>query len=1256
MQKNVSYTSNSNFSTFINKAIEAKQFILKAKDAKFTNIQNKIYHNNNKNESKEILTVSVEKSDYKNELIETPVMAFRAQFNSMNDIIIYKSINLKNFDNENVSVGNSILTPFFTSMSYFGSKFCTFCKGNTHYEYECWKQFPEKAPRAVARSFREAPYPNALPTPSAPTPILSGPVNTSDLAVRVSNIENRLESLSKELYIFNMERKREREALAFQERRMKEAQEAEEKRMKAEEKKLKKEAEKKKQEKLDFLMAKMLAQEEQEKGSHESSHVAEAPMETPAKAPKSPKTRSRMNAFIYLTLFNSYINNRVEELSLMEVLKKAVNTLKKFLSFHVFVSDVFENKFDVDHLENNLIFISELILLLFNFKISGDLSSEFLFEDENYDRENNVIAKFLLKYLNEIFIEILENKNKKRWSIIERIMSIRVYLSSFLGNNWIKKIFKHRNFSKNEINFNISGLYAIYNNVRSEIYIGESKDIKRRMREHLLHTNKEGQRKLYNMMDKVENKNWFMIPMEEVSLTNLRKTKEIQLMMLFRTQLLNEQSTFKIPKKYKENKYKNFNEQERLKFIKSKISRDRKFLFNLRNNLKLISTLNEEDCFKSLNLLNDNIIPKRMQYFLRSIIYKEMKMKNFDFQKNYNLNLANSKLIKKNEVKKVIFNKLLKVHPTSKAIFISNNTRITFTAVRTIKDVVKNEKRFMENVDINNLNCDLENDCQCQKYDGFSKFKNHVLCKSTEIKNNEELTNFLNINSKTNIKLSQKEFIQFQMTTINQYFGENFSKLNREDVNSIMDTINVSDLQSSNNEFISNENIRKVLSKYKYIIFQELDKNTSSWSCICPKLLKHFLIQNYNPQFNSNYEFVNKSESEVKKITENKYINLGLKLIKNGKKEWKLNAGRVIMKMKDIKKQRPLVSFFHNYGRPLGRIIARALTVMIKKSNKIWDTMELTNATKLINEINKINQSNKWKNSMKNNKMTFMKLDVKNQFSNLKQKETLLSFDRMVSAIKNYDHKIKFVSIAKNRLNKKYDGFNSNNYNYHKLNFSDIRNYLIYEMNTTYIKIGSKIIKQKEGLPMGGLISAGLASIDCMRKENENKKIWRHSNTQSKSIRYRDDILYIVTKEMNEIEVKTLHDKFEKIYGDDLEIELETVSFTEAKMLDMKVMKLNNKIETFDNNKNEDFLNSNDITKKKFRFPEIIANWNDSLYLNVMTSQLNRIYRNVNSKNNQILSALKLIKEWQILKYPKNWINKAARKSFLRIKSELITS
>src|SRR5690349_2729625 len=122
--------------------------------------------------------------------------------------------------------------------------------------------------------------------------------------------------------------------------------------------------------------------------------------------------------------------------------------------------------------------------------------------------------------------------------------------------------------------------------------------------------------------------------------------------------------------------------------------------------------------------------------------------------------------------------------------------------------------------------------------------------------------------------------------------------------------------------------IVRVREKYKDLVFTELDKDVCSWSIRCPMDYYCGMKENFNVN-SGHYENVKDDMQVVKEKIVKSYKKLGLQNVCKGNREWDLNYPRVISKAKDVNRNRAIVSYRKWYGYRLGRVVARALNVLI---------------------------------------------------------------------------------------------------------------------------------------------------------------------------------------------------------------------------------------------------------------------------------------------------------------------------------------
>src|SRR3954452_16227987 len=213
--------------------------------------------------------------------------------------------------------------------------------------------------------------------------------------------------------------------------------------------------------------------------------------------------------------------------------------------------------------------------------------------------------------------------------------------------------------------------------------------------------------------------------------------------------------------------------------------------------------------------------------------------------------------------------------------------------------------------------------------------------------------------------------------------------------------------------------------------------------------------------------------------------------------------------------------------------VARALNVMIKiivEGYKITknkgrnkagrkntnDTMEMLRADEVTNFVYSINKYVNWTELLRQEKFTSVELDIKEQFTSLDRIECTQALMWICEKMKEFVYDPVFL-VMKRVSDKEGDRMMDSssvtvtNKRYaHVLSLKDIFDYVKFEMEHTYVSVGDYVARQNKGLPIGGIVSAPMASIDAMFKEFSNKKIWNNRGYAVKCGRFRDDIRVLV--------------------------------------------------------------------------------------------------------------------------------------------------
>jgi hypothetical protein len=400
------------------------------------------------------------------------------------------------------------------------------------------------------------------------------------------------------------------------------------------------------------------------------------------------------------------------------------------------------------------------------------------------------------------------------------------------------------------------------------------------------------------------------------------------------------------------------------------------------------------------------------------------------------------------------------------------------------------------------------------------------------------------------------------------------------------------------------------------------------------------LQEAYSPQQNKQYRRCAKSEKEIKVKDEREYEKIPSRALVRGKKEWSLSVGRVLPKDKDISRSRPIVPFTKHLGRSLGRIIGAALTAVIKEMDKYWNTMNLSTPQEFTHKMWEANNSKFWRKRW-SGRFTMAKMDIKNLFTNMDKEE---GYKSVCEALKELEKRDKHtIRISKDRSMKRRDGVQEGGNGYRLVTTEDIRQYVRFELDNCYIVVLGKIYKQVDGLPMGGMISACVAQLDAMRKENENLEVWKKAKFPGMWHRYRDDTFLLIPSYKPKQWVEDVATRLERMYGAGLTVEVEDIQHKEINMLEKKVIVTKEGIITRDNNKNIDWRKKDwlDVRKWKVRYPTLGSNIDNKTFINTIIGAQTATKRRTNSEQGYVEDTMKNVIEWHMRGYKHQWMHTA---------------
>lgn len=729
-------------------------------------------------------------------------------------------------------------------------------------------------------------------------------------------------------------------------------------------------------------------------------------------------------------------------------------------------------------------------------------------------------------------------------------MKYREDVAYFRKEKWIQKIFRIRSCTGKE-DRGKPHIYILFNHITKRCYIGQTKNGQKiRLQGHFHQSSIYKFRPVYKYIRKIGWENWIIAPLEFCELEHLDE-KERKWIHLFRGNVVNDPQMW-IRKPIERTEKKQVSERDWKRIENVRAAR-----LEYQNKTRMIINGEEWkswDYKTKLSLLvrlkNVKIDGHTLNRVKRRVI-NDLREKKFDIQYCYKINLLWAPEIKLLEIKKWI-EQQIRNHITDEPLreYIISTLSISTSRENTIQRLIENRKRTLK---------ETKAQCNCKNWLIDKNSDGHVHLKVEELsESHKELRKMLTLNKKCTVTMNYRDYIGAQLGLLQT----KLRKLLKQGI-IIKDKKVVNLLSKQDEGVISYRTVKKVWGKYSNdFVVLERDKNINTWTLTCKKYYQDIVDGYFSTD--SHYKRLESNEESVKKSIEKQVKNIAW--IKKTSKKWNIGYAYLIPKDKDINKWRPIVSYSKFHTRQTGKLISRGLSVIIKEVGKYWKQLNLHTTRDFIKEIDIINNSEKWKERIKNG-ITFVKTDQKNQFTELNKNSVKSALQEVLKTLKKKESSI--ISLAKLKNFKYRDHLGScKNRDFLLISFRQIMEYANFEMENTIFVVRGKVYEQINGLPMGGFLSAGLACIYSMYCESVCERFWRHGNLVMKAWRFRDDTIAIINGKIQKTEIEKYRRMWELIYGPGIEVTLEDWNEQEINFLDYKINTLNNKLSLILQNKN----------------------------------------------------------------------------------------
>ncbi len=812
-------------------------------------------------------------------------------------------------------------------------------------------------------------------------------------------------------------------------------------------------------------------------------------------------------------------------------------------------------------------------------------------------------------------------------------MKKRIQLLALKGERWIQRY--TRNFEPNKVDLLKSQpqIYVLFNTITKRCYVGQTqKNLKNRFQAHYSSSKIDKLRPAYRYLNKIGFENLIIYPLEIVEKENIDK-KEATWLHNLRNLVVNDPImwTRKPAKNNQPNNLnpRNFTRFERLKEQRKEYRNKIWIVMRQKSNPKSEEWRNwaiSTQVYFLIQLQKAKVHPKLAQKIKRRIL-PNLRKQGFQIQSNYNLKLEYCKNLNKQKMLFWLKNWIMKNVEKPFSNYLCSNLKITFGRETNLAALISNRtKTIKENQEI----------CNCSNWELPKNENGHIHLKCEDLpkkfkKEKEILIKHKKIPTTHN---------QFQYVGLQFYAVESFlSKILKKNIE-----INCQQLKEIFNfqeKGIDKTQSKRTLQKMKNnFVFLERDKNANSWSICCKK----FYLENLKKQFQDpeHYKEIGENLIEIKSKIEEKAAKLETKLFNENKsRNWQIGKAYLIPKNKDLNRWRPIVSYFHFLTKKIGKWMSRCLTVLCNEIGKFWKHLNLTKTTDSFEFFKEKFDQEKWRKRLQTKEITFVKMDQKNQFTELNKDNVLKALKYALDDLQSKTKQKQF-SITRSKTEKFKDrlGF-SRHRDFIVISFEELYDYAKFEVGNSFFTVGSRIFEQIRGLPMGGFLSAGLASIFSMFSENTYNRIWRHQKLPAIWTRFRDDTIGIIAGKCDETYIEKIRAEWQGIYGSGIEMSLEETSKEKMNFLDFELIKINNKIEISIRNKNLE----NGKWKDYKRFIPQEAKIEPQIKKGMMIGIFRKCIKYSTRTELAVISILEHMQELRKIGYPLSQMKQAIRKS-----------
>ena len=455
----------------------------------------------------------------------------------------------------------------------------------------------------------------------------------------------------------------------------------------------------------------------------------------------------------------------------------------------------------------------------------------------------------------------------------------------------------------------------------------------------------------------------------------------------------------------------------------------------------------------------------------------------------------------------------------SYARLLKRRLRVVYTKRPSIEDFVSNHKKFCKE-----YKHSQPPSCVCDKFLKLPKVDGHVAFKATDV-NFHLIKKCLHVNAKNIITPTEHSVTH----EVKAAFGLFISELQDAHVNVFPDDTDlqsqvednlesfqieiVNDLKTTDTCLPTMHDVIKFKRKYKGLVVCPLDKNTGCMFLCCPCYHRQQLQKTYTE--NKSYSKSKHKPSVILDRWETFYD-------KHNYSKWfsyprrkagddsRLPSSYILPKNKDIKKARPITSYFNHPFKRVFNAAGRGLLHILESTRE--EHFNMSNVSDLMNKVEKLNEKCTQEKSCKRSCLC-LNGDLANMYTSLDHTSIRKAVRWLLDCVRKTSRR-KEVSIPISKIEGKTHLGRTGDADSKRINFTfdELLEIVDFDLDNTYFKVGDTMLQQKVGIPMGSPLSPALAQIICAFYESNTIKQARSAGITNEvdGVRYVDDLTAVI--------------------------------------------------------------------------------------------------------------------------------------------------